>query len=76
MEMRDEIDTTDLVMARQVGDKKRNPDCAAQIPCEVPDTRYLVIVLLAHTDVRKRADGNKDQRNAHDLEKGHYEPSM
>lgn len=71
MEMSDEIDATDLLMARQVGDKKRNPDCAAQISYEVADTRDLVIVLLAHTDVRKRADGNKDQGNADDLENPH-----
>src|SRR5271166_2540758 len=73
--MRNEIDATDLLMTCQVGDEKRDSDCAAQISHEVADARDLVIVLLAHANVRKRADGNKDQRNAHDLENPHPDDS-
>jgi len=60
IEMGNEINATDLPMAGQIRNKKRNSNRTAQVAYEVADAGDLVIVLPAHADVRKRADRNED----------------
>src|SRR3954449_3852119 len=71
MKMRSEIDAANLTAALQARDQERYSDGAAEVAHEVAHPGNLVIVFPPHTDVRQRANGNKDQRQADDLEHAH-----